>query len=126
MEFTIKTTLKVSAERLFNAWLDSASHSEMTGGDAEINANIGSKFSAWGGYIEGSNLVIEPYERIIQSWRTTEFDESEEDSRIEIIFKESNGVTELTLIHTQLPEHGEQYKKGWQAHYFEPMQTFFG
>ncbi|GAB5416879.1 MAG: hypothetical protein Crog4KO_17460 [Crocinitomicaceae bacterium] len=125
MEFTLKTTLNVSAERLFKAWLNSASHSKMTGGGAEINAKIGSNFSAWDGYIEGQNLAIEPFKRIVQSWRTTEFDASDDDSQIEILLEELNGVTELTLIHTQLPEHGEQYKKGWQEHYFEPMRAFF-
>ena len=52
-------------------------------------------------------------------------DESEEDSRLEILLKEVDSQTELTLIHTNLSEHGEQYKKGWVNHYFKPMKEYF-
>tara|TARA_B100000809_G_scaffold246314_1_gene274169 strand:+ start:1124 stop:1261 length:138 start_codon:yes stop_codon:yes gene_type:complete len=33
--------------------------------------------------------------------------------------------TRLTLKHTNLPDHGMQYKDGWVEHYFEPMKTHF-
>ena len=125
MEFELKTTLNATAEQVFNAWLNSEAHTDMTGGEAEINDVVGSTFSAWGGYIEGRNLAIEPYKRILQSWRTTEFDDADEDSQIEILLNESNGQTELTLIHTRLSEHGEQYINGWKEHYFAPMQEYF-
>lgn len=126
MEFTLTTTVNATAEQVFNAWLDSESHTEMTGGEAEINDAVGSTYTAWDGYIEGRNIAIEPHRRIVQSWRTSEFEESDEDSQIEILLEESNGQTELTLIHTQLSDSGEQYKKGWREHYFQPMQEYFG
>jgi hypothetical protein len=33
--------------------------------------------------------------------------------------------TRLTLKHTNLPDHGMQYKDGWVEHYFEPMKAYF-
>ena len=125
MEFTVVTRIKASAKDIYNTWMSSEGHSDMTGGEAMISHEIGASFRAWDGYIEGKNIELEPYRRIVQSWRTTEFEANEADSQIEILLNEINGETELTLIHTNLPEHGEQYKKGWEDHYFQPMKAYF-
>ncbi|MDB2657527.1 SRPBCC domain-containing protein [Crocinitomicaceae bacterium] len=125
MEFTLTTTLNARAKEVYDAWLNSESHSEMTGGEAEIHNAVGASFSAWDGYIEGRNIALDANKRIVQSWRTSEFEEGEEDSRIEILFEESNDQTNLTLIHTNLSENGEQYINGWKEHYFAPMQEYF-
>ena len=125
MEFTLKTTLNANPEQVYNTWLDSDGHSKMTGGAASISDMVGDEFSAWDGYIEGRNLELEPVRRILQSWRTSEFEDDEEDSQIEIILKEVEEGTELTLIHTNLSPSGEQYKKGWDDHYFQPMKEYF-
>jgi len=99
MEFTLKSSFRASAKELYESWLDSAKHTQMTGGTAECSENIGESFSAWDGYIWGENIELEPFSRIVQSWRTSQFDEDEQDSQIEIILKELDGQTELTLIH---------------------------
>ncbi len=125
MEFTVKTTINAPAKSIYNAWLSSEGHAAMTGGAANITDQPGDEFTAWDGYISGKNLELTPHSRILQSWRTTEFQDHEEDSVLEIILKETNDQTELTLIHTNLPAHGEQYKKGWNDHYFQPMKTYF-
>ena len=97
----------------------------MTGGSASISDKVGDNFSAWDGYIEGKNIAIEPFKRILQSWRTTEFEKEEKDSLVEILLSENLGLTELTLIHSHLPESGEHYIKGWENHYFQPMKDYF-
>jgi len=125
MEFTLTTTLNAGAKEVYDAWLDSESHSKMTGGEAEIHDAVGAPFSAWDGYIEGRNIALDTNKRIVQSWRTSEFEEGEEDSQIEILLEESNGQTILTLIHTNLSESGEHYINGWKDHYFAPMQEYF-
>ncbi|MCR9171395.1 MAG: SRPBCC domain-containing protein [bacterium] len=125
MEFTLKTIINTTPKEVYDAWLNSESHSKMTGGEAEVTDDVGARFTAWDGYIEGTNLELEPNKRIVQSWRTSEFEENDEDSTIEILLNEVDGKTELTLIHTQLSEDGEQYINGWKEHYFEPMKAFF-
>lgn len=125
MTFTIKTTLNASCQHVYNAWLNSQHHSEMTGGEAFITDQINDSFTAWNEYISGKNLELIANEKIVQEWRTTEFSDDEENSIITIELKDNNGKTELTLTHSHLPEHGEQYKKGWEDHYFNPMKTYF-
>jgi activator of HSP90 ATPase len=125
MKFTLKTTIKARAEQIYQAWLSSEGHTKMTGGSASITDKVGDNFSAWDGYIEGVNIAIEPFKRILQSWRTTEFEKEEKDSLVEILLSENLGLTELTLIHSNLPESGEHYIKGWENHYFQPMKDYF-
>lgn len=125
MEFLITTRIPATAENIYKTWLNSAGHSKMTGGEASITNRIGAKFTAWDGYIEGKNIELEPYKRILQRWRTSQFGEEEEDSQLEILLQEADGETELTLIHTRVPESGAHYIQGWDNHYFQPMKAYF-
>ncbi|MBT8220192.1 MAG: SRPBCC domain-containing protein [Bacteroidia bacterium] len=125
MKFTIKAIIEATPQQVFDTWMDSKGHSEMTGGEASISNEIGSSFTAWDGYISGRNLELVPNKKIVQSWRTTEFHENEEDSLLEIELTERDGKTELTMFHSQLPEHGAQYVQGWADHYFQPMNRYF-
>lgn len=81
MEFTVKTKIKASAKTIYTTWLSSEGHTHMTGGAATIAAKVGDPFTAWDGYIEGTNIALEPYTRILQSWRTSQFEEEEPDSQ---------------------------------------------
>jgi len=125
MEFTLTTTIKATAKQIYKSWLSTQGHTKMTGGTAYVSDKIGDKFTAWDGYIKGENLVLEPYNKIVQSWRSTNFKDHEEDSQIEVILNGGDDETKLTLTHTNVPESGEHYKKGWDEHYFEPMKHYF-
>ncbi len=126
MEFEISTTIPANPDEVYKAWLDSKGHSKMTGSKAKVSDKIGGGFAAWDGYISGTNLELKPGKKIVQSWRTSEFADSEEDSRIEITLAPAKGGTKLTLRHSNLPAHGEQYRQGWADSYFDPMKEYFG
>ena len=125
MEFTLKTNIKAKAKQIYKAWLSTQGHTKMTGGAAFVSDKVGDTFTAWDGYIKGENLVLEPYTRIVQSWRASQFEESEEDSQIYITLNEKEGETKLTLTHSNVPESDEHYIKGWDEHYFKPMKAYF-
>lgn len=125
MQFTLKTTIKATAKEIYSTWLSSEGHTNMTGGKANVSDKIGGSFTAWDGYISGKNISLESNYKIIQSWRSSQFEASEEDSIIEVTLNETNGETEVTLIHSKVPESGEHYKKGWDEHYFQPMKLYF-
>jgi len=120
------TVLPSTPEHVYQAWLDSAEHAAFTGSPAQIDPTVGGRFSAWDGYIEGSNLILEPFQRIVQAWRTSEFPADSADSRLEVLLEAAKGGTRITLIHTEIPEgQGQDYLKGWEEFYFEPMQKYF-
>lgn len=125
MEIILKTILNAAAKDIYKAWLSSDGHTKMTGGEATASNRVGDDFTAWDGYIQGKNLVLEENKRIVQSWRTSQFLENEPDSQIEVLLEEGDGVTELTLTHSNVPESGEHYRKGWDEHYFQPMKKYF-
>ena len=124
--FTLTTTIPASPKEIFAAWLSSEGHSQMTGSQAQIEGRSGGAFKAWDGYIWGKTLELEPNHRIIQSWRTSEFPESDPDSRVEILLEEVTDGTKITLIHTEIPDgQGEGYNQGWDDFYFTPMRSYF-
>ena len=125
IEFKISTLLPATPEEIYTAWLSSDGHSKMTGGQASITAEVGAVFNAWDGYIIGRNLVLEYGKRIVQSWRTVEFDDNEPDSRLEITFEPAGKQTKIILNHSGLPPHGGQYEQGWVENYFDPMMRYF-
>ena len=125
--YKLTTTLPASAQEIYEAWLDSLAHTEMTGSEAIMSDEVGDEVAAWDGYISGRNLELVPGERIVQSWRTAEFSDAHEDSIITVTFEEVAGGTQLTLVHSKVPEEQKSYEEGgWQVHYFEPMKDYFG
>ena len=126
INFEVTAEIAATPEQIYEAWLDSVKHSAMTGGMAEVSDQPGQSFTAWDGYITGKNLELEPGKRILQAWRTSEFDEADPDSLLEILMMGSQKGCSLILRHSNLPDHGMQYKQGWVDNYFEPMADYFG
>lgn len=121
----LKEVFNAKPYEIYEAWLDSAKHSKMTGGQAECGKNIGDSFTTWDGYIEGINIDLRQNEEIIQSWRTSEFDKNDDDSKLIIRLKELKEGTELTITQSNIPEGQTQYEQGWKDHYFSPMKSYF-
>jgi activator of HSP90 ATPase len=125
-DITVSAVFDVPAKALYDAWLSSEAHSAFTGSTAEIDSVVGGRYSAWDGYIEGETLELEPYRRILQSWRTSEFPEGSPDSLLEVQFEEEGAGTRITLVHSDLPEsQAENYRQGWVENYFDPMRKYF-
>ncbi|TFH50211.1 MAG: hypothetical protein E4G89_03695 [Methanothrix sp.] len=125
VEFQVSDIIPATPDQIYAAWLDSNEHSEMTGSPARISSIVGGKFDAWDGYIRGTNLELEPSRRILQLWRTSEFEDSDKESLLEILFESVEYGTTIKIRHSQLPEHGMQYQQGWRDSYFTPMKVYF-
>jgi uncharacterized protein YndB with AHSA1/START domain len=124
--FKISTTLPAKPKEVYKAWLNSKEHAEFTGDKAVIDPKVGGRFNAFGDYIEGKNLELKPGKLIVQAWRTNEFPNDSEDSKLELTLEEVAGGTKLTLKHSNIPEgHGTRYRDGWKEFYFSPMKKYF-
>lgn len=123
--FEISTSFPVKPHVIFDAWLDSKTHSEMTGGEAICNNQLLGEFSAWDGYITGSNIELKSPNWIKQHWRTTEFDEKEGDSLVLIKIEAHKGGCKVILRHSNIPEGNADYQQGWVDFYFTPMKAYF-
>jgi len=121
----LKETFQVKPSVIYKAWLNSESHTDMTGGEAVCSDENGASFTAWDEYICGSNKSLIPNEEIVQNWRTVEFEDEDDDSELTIRLKEVDGGCELTLIHSNIPEGQTQYQEGWVDNYMAPMREYF-
>ena len=116
----------VSAKKLYEAWMSSKEHTAFTGSEAEIDDKEGGEFKAWDGYIWGKNIKLKPNEKIVQSWRTSDFPEDAPDSETEIVFKDVDDGVELEIKHTKIPDgQAGMYQIGWDQFYFGPMASYF-
>ena len=120
-----KIQFKASAHSVFEALMDSKKHAKFTGGAATISRKVGGKFSVFDGYATGKNLELIPDEKIVQTWRTSEWNEEEDSQVVFEIVPSKSGCT-LTFTHTNVPK--EQYsaiKQGWIDFYWVPMKKMF-
>jgi uncharacterized protein YndB with AHSA1/START domain len=126
-EFSVSDLIPASAQDIYDAWLSSSGHEKITGGqEAQISAQEGAAFTVWNGYITGRNLKLEPGRRIVQSWRTTKFTDTDADSQIEVLLQPAAGGTTVTVRHSNVPDGHTSYRDGgWQRSYFEPMKQHF-
>jgi len=127
-DFELTDVMPASPQDVYDAWMSSEGHGEMTGTECEIDPRVGGEYEAGDGYITGRTVALEPGRRIVQSWRTTEFADSDPDSEIEVLLEPLDGGknTRLTLRHRGVPANQPEYEHGgWQDNYFEPMKEYF-
>jgi hypothetical protein len=100
----------------------------MTGTKAKASPKVGAKYTATDDYIWGTNLELVPGKKIVQSWRSTDFVDGENDSVITVTLEPVAGGTMLTLQHSDIPDTQADggYEQGWFDYYFEPMKSYFG
>ena len=115
-------TIKASPHSVYEALMDSKKHSKFTGGKASISRKLGGKFSAYEGYAEGINLELVPDEKIVQTWRASDWPAGHY-SRVTFAIKEVKVGARLTFTQSGVPEEqfGNVYQ-GWHDYYWAPMK----
>jgi len=113
-------------EAIYKVLLSSRGHSDFTGSRTKINARVGSKFTAWDGYISGKNIALTKGKRIEQEWMTSEFPEGYGPSILKISLLKKGEGTELSMIQTRVPvSQVKRYDEGWHSAYWEPLKVYF-
>jgi uncharacterized protein YndB with AHSA1/START domain len=119
--------IPATRERLYAAWLDSQEHSAFTDEVAAIEPFVGGSHSAFSGYATGQLLELEPNRRIVATWRSTDFPDEADDSRLEVTFEDTSGGTMVTLLHTGIPSgQSDRYRDSWVQYYLQRMKKYFG
>jgi activator of HSP90 ATPase len=118
-------TFKASPREVYEVLMDSRKHSKLTGDKAIISRKVGGKFTV-GEYIQGVNLEVVPNERIVQSWRGSDWPEGHFSRAVFSLRTEGNG-TRLTFTQTGIPEENHhEIKQGWHDYYWTPMKEMLG
>ena len=115
--------LECTPEEFYEIIMDSKKHSQYTGSEAHITPRVGGKFTAWEGYIEGENLELIEAERIVQSWRGSDFPEGHYSTVIFEIKKIPTGC-EVLLTQKQVPAKlARDINEGWKKFYWIPIKA---
>ena len=115
-------TFKVSPHDIYEAIMDSRKHAKFTGSVVKMSRKVGGKFSVYGGDIQGVNLELVPDQKIVQSWRYSDWPEGHY-SKSTFSLKEVPGGTRLTFTQTGVPdEFHDDISQGWRDYYWEPMK----
>jgi uncharacterized protein YndB with AHSA1/START domain len=110
--------------KLFNkvVQLSAAVKSGMVSGatPTEISREVGGAFSQFGGYISGRHVELVPNERIVQAWRTGNWNPGVY-SIVKFELTEQGSGTKLVLDHRGFPDGDAQHlADGWKVNYWEP------
>jgi len=125
-DFEVSDQIPASSVEIYGAWLSTDGHSAMTGSPAHVDPDLGGEFDAWDGYIHGTTVEAVPFRKIVQTWRSANFTDEHEDSRIEVTLDGNDDGTLVTVRHSNVPSDQLGYEDGgWQKSYFDPMKAHF-
>ncbi len=123
---TLRQTVTFDAEprEVYEAYMDPAKHAAFTGDEARFARRKGARFSAGGGYIDGRLLELVPGERVVQTWRGSDWPEGHY-SELILTLKGVEGGTRLTLVQKGVPTGlADEIDAGWHEFYWEPLRTW--
>lgn len=113
----------VTADALYDLYMNARKHTMATGARAKITAKEGSRFSAHENYITGKNLQLIKNRLIVQSWRATDWEKEDADSTFIIYLEPKGKNTVLHATHANIPvKHVDGINKGWHQYYWEPWR----
>lgn len=120
----IKQTVDFTASphEVYEALMDSAKHARFTGAAARISRKVGGSFTTYDGYSGGKNLELIPDEKIVQSWRASDWPEGHY-SETTFELKKTKTGTKLVFVQTGVPEKFyTDIAQGWIDFYWTPMK----
>ncbi len=121
---TIKQTYEIEAPvaDVWRALVDPKEIEAWGGGPAVMDGQKDSEFTLWGGSIHGRNVAVEPEKRLVQDWYS---DDWEEASVATFTLSANNGVTNLELLHENVPDNeAKEIDDGWINFYLGPIKDY--
>ena len=118
-------TLPAPARALYAMYLNPKTHRAITGGKVVIGARRGSRFSAFGGMLQGRMLHTVPGRLIVQAWRSVNFKKGDVDSTLILHFTPRGRRGRIDLMHVNVPD--QDYRgvtAGWKKYYWRPWRKY--
>jgi len=122
---TIKQTYEMNAtpEEVFEALVNPNIIQDWSGDEAKMIAEVGGKFSLWGGQMFGTNLEVVKNKKLVQEWC---YDQWEAPSKVTLTIKPKGKGSVVDLLHEDVPEKSiNSIADGWGAYYLGAMQEMF-
>ena len=121
----LAASLPAAPERLFDMYLDPATHSAFTGSPVEISSTPGSRFRAFTSVLSGQVLQVVPKRLIVQSWRSPHWGESDIDSTLILTFLPDKDGGRIELVQVNVVETDfAGVCHGWEKFYWAPWRAY--
>lgn len=118
-------TLPACAEALFDMYLAPATHAAITGQPVTIGTDSGAEFRAFGDMLSGTMLQVVRPRLIVQSWRSMNFDDADDDSTLILSFSDQGDEGRIDLIHLDVPAGDyDGVTEGWGKFYWTPWREY--
>lgn len=107
---------------VYELFMDSEKHAQFTGDEATISRKIGGTFSTFGSWASGKNIELVPDQKIVQTWRATDWPKGHY-STITILLAKAKGGTKLMFQQTDIPaSKAKDIAQGWKDFYWSPLK----
>jgi activator of HSP90 ATPase len=117
-----QVSLPGSPQHVYDALLQSAHFTKMTGAPAEIEAREGGRFSCFGGMIVGRNVELVPAQRVVQAWRVANWAPGLY-SIVRFELRPDGAGTRVEFEHAGFPESDAAHlEAGWETNYWKPLR----
>ena len=118
-------TLPAPAKALYAMYINPRLHGAITGGKVVVSARRGSKFSAFGGMLQGRTLHTVAGRLIVQAWRSANFRKNDVDSTLILRFSPAGRKGRIDLMHVNVPEQDFRgITNGWKKYYWRPWRKY--
>ena len=122
---SIKQTYEINAKpsEVFEALVNPEIIQHWSGDEAKMCADVGAKFSLWGGQMFGTNLEVIPNKKLVQEWC---YDQWDRPSKVTFTLKSKGKITIVTLFHEDVPEKSvASISEGWESYYLGAIREMF-
>ena len=123
--FTQTVQFDATPAQLYELYADSKKHAAATGAAAKISRKVGGAFEAWDGSLTGKNLLLRKGEMIVQTWRGSDWKNSDPDSILVLLFRKSAKGASVTITHANVPDsESTNLQEGWREYYWKPWAEY--
>jgi activator of HSP90 ATPase len=123
----IRHIVRINAKprAIYQALMNSKTHTAFTGAPAKIDAKVGGRFTAWGPYLQGVTVDLVKNKRIVQAWRAKSWPNGHY-SIATFELKPAKGGSVLVFTQTGIPaKHVRDINGGWKSHYWDLLKKAF-
>ena len=114
-----------TAKQVYEALIDSKTHSQIIGDIATIDPVEGGYYSTFSGYSDGQTIKLVPGKSIVQTWRASDWPDDHY-STITFDLSDTPTGTEIHFTQVNLPKGSQaEFEAGWQDNYWKPMMEYF-
>ncbi len=107
--------IKAPVEKVWQALVAPKIIEQWSGSKAVMSDQVGAKFELWDGDMFGTNAEVIANKKLVQDWFGGDWPEP---SKVTFNLSEKDGVTEVELVHENLPDkEASDFESGWRNYY---------